>query len=445
MGKTKKLGKLGTPLSRPGPLADQITRDEIARPSVRVKNRGNRKDEDDEFVGGHLSSTILKQSLAQLQEIEDEVESELGPIARKDGPQPEYRQGARSIKLDDDESEEDPEVDETIDAVPHNVEKVVKEFESEMDIAKTDLDILEHFMNKDAAPQRKLADMFKDKITEKKTEIKSQIDADSVQTVDLSPEVQEMCKEMGKVLAKYRSGALPKMFKVIPKMRSWEDLVYMTDPEKWSAAAMYQAVRIFVSNLKESMAQRFFNLVLLPRVRDDIAFYKRLNYHLYQALCKALFKPAAFFKGILLPLCASGNCSLREAIIIGSVLAKNHIPVLHSCAAVLKIAEMDYTGANSIFLRIFFDKKYALPYRVVDACVYHFIKFEHDRRELPVLWHQALLTFIQRYKEDLSQDQKDSIMEVTKVHSHYAITPEVRRELQFSKCREDSVMATESD
>lgn len=66
---------------------------------------------------------------------------------------------------------------------------------------------------------------------------------------------------------------------------------------------MYQAVRIFVSNLKEAMAQRFFNLVLLPRVRDDISYYKRLNYHLYQALYKAMFKPAAFFKGVLLPLC----------------------------------------------------------------------------------------------------------------------------------------------
>lgn len=66
---------------------------------------------------------------------------------------------------------------------------------------------------------------------------------------------------------------------------------------------MYQATRIFVSNLKDTMAQRFLNLVLLPRVRDDISYYHRLNYHLYQALCKALFKPAAFFKGILLPLC----------------------------------------------------------------------------------------------------------------------------------------------
>lgn len=122
------------------------------------------------------------------------------------------------------------------------------------------------------------------------------------------------------------------------------------------------------------MAQRFYSLVLLPRIRDDIAEYKRLNFHLYMALRKALFKPAAFFKGLLLPLCESRTCTLREAIVIGSVLGKNSIPMLHSAAALLKIAEMEYSGANSIFLRILLDKKYALPYRVIDAVVDHFVR-----------------------------------------------------------------------
>lgn len=66
---------------------------------------------------------------------------------------------------------------------------------------------------------------------------------------------------------------------------------------------------------------------------------------------------------------------MREAVIVGSVLARNSVPVLHSSAALLKIAEMDYTGANSIFLRILFDKKYALPYRVVDSVVFHFLRY----------------------------------------------------------------------
>lgn len=92
----------------------------------------------------------------------------------------------------------------------------------------------------------------------------------------------------------------------------FKELFFALDPEKWSAAAMYAATRIFTSNLTDKMAQRFFNLVLLPRVRDDIAEYKKLNFHLYQALRKALFKPGAFFKGFLLPLCEvrlSVNCN----------------------------------------------------------------------------------------------------------------------------------------
>lgn len=157
-----------------------------------------------------------------------------------------------------------------------------------------------------------------------------------------------------------------------------------------------------------------------------------------------------------MPLLESGNCTLREAIIVGSVVARNSIPLLHSSAALLKIAEMQYTGANSIFLRIFFDKKYALPYRVVDGVVFHFLqfvfnflqkieallsffRFERDARELPVLWHQALLTFAQRYKCDISSEQRDALLALLRKQSHPKATPEIRRELQNAKCRDVEV------
>ena len=213
----------------------------------------------------------------------------------------------------------------------------------------------------------------------------------------------------------------------------------LTDPGNWSAAAVYQATRIFTAGLKEKLAQRFFNQLLLPRVRDDIDYYQRLNYHLYQALRKALFKPGAFFKGFLLPLCEGGDCTLREAIIIGSVLAKNSIPMMHSSAVMLKIAEMEYSGANSIFLRILFDKKYALPYRVIDAVVFHFLKFRNEKRELPVLWHQSFLTFVQRYKSHVSSEQRDALKELSRIQHHHQISPEIMRELAHAKCRDEEI------
>ena len=71
-------------------------------------------------------------------------------------------------------------------------------------------------------------------------------------------------------------------------------------------------------------------------------------------------------------------------------------------------------------------------YIVVSAC-----RFQQDKRELPVLWHQSLLTFVQRYKEDMSSEQKEALVELLRAHTHHQITPEVRRELIHSRCRGD--------
>jgi essential nuclear protein 1 len=51
-----------------------------------------------------------------------------------------------------------------------------------------------------------------------------------------------------------------------------------------------------VSNLNARLAQRFLALVLLPRVRVDIKENKQVHFAIYQALKKASYKPAAFYK-----------------------------------------------------------------------------------------------------------------------------------------------------
>merc|ERR1712062_493050 len=95
---------------------------------------------------------------------------------------------------------------------------------------------------------------------------------------------------------------------------------------------------------------------------------------------------------------------------------------------------------NAEYMGIILDKKYALPYRVVDAVVFHFLGFRSEKRQLPVLWHQAMLTFCQRYKQDVSSEQKTALLEICKIHHHHTITEEVRRELMlndsFQSCRQ---------
>ncbi|XP_032073339.1 bystin [Thamnophis elegans] len=312
-----------------------------------------------------------------------------------------------------------------------------EEYCEEMTVNPDDEKAIDMFMSKNPPVRRTLADIIMEKLTEKQTEVETVMSEISGRPMpQLNPRVLEVYKGVKEVLSKYRSGKLPKAFKIVQHYRIGSRCFISQSQKHGRQLPCTRPTRIFSSNLKERMAQRFYNLVLLPRIRDDIAEYKRLNFHLYMALKKALFKPGAWFKGILIPLCESGTCTLREAIIVGSILTKCSIPVLHSGAAMLKIAEMEYSGANSIFLRLLIDKKYALPFRVVDALVFHFLAFRKDQRTLPVLWHQCLLTFAQRYKEDLSSEQKEALLELLKFHNHSQISPEIRRELVNSKCRD---------
>jgi len=64
-----------------------------------------------------------------------------------------------------------------------------------------------------------------------------------------------------------------------------------------------------------------------------------------------------------------------------------------------------FKGPNSLFIRVLIDKKFDLPYKVLDALVFHFIRLSNtykaktrgDSEKLPVLWHQSLLVFAQRF------------------------------------------------
>jgi len=280
-------------------------------------------------------------------------------------------------------------------------------------------------MMNNTVERKTLADLILEKIDERETEKSGDQEAE---LEEMPAKVVEVYTDIGKILSRYTSGKLPKAFKVIPSLSNWEEVLYLTRPDMWTPQAMFAATRIFASNLNPKMAQRFYNLVLLDAVRADIQSSKKLNYHYYMALKKSVYKPAAFFKGILLPLCRE-NCTLREAAIVASVLQRVTIPVLHSAVAIHKLAQMEYSGASSIFIKTLLNKKYSLPAPVIGSLVRHFAGFINDDREMPVLWHQSLLVFVQRYKNEVQDEARNSLRLAMKKHFHPKITPEIRREL----------------
>ena len=57
------------------------------------------------------------------------------------------------------------------------------------------------------------------------------------------------------------------------------------------------------------------------------------------------------------------------------------------------------------------------------------MQFQNISQKLPVVWHQSLLVFAQRYKNSLREGQRKVLRAVLKKHQHHLITSEIRREL----------------
>jgi len=235
-----------------------------------------------------------------------------------------------------------------------------------------------------------------------------------------NPNVVQMFKEIGEYMSHYRSGKIPKAFKSIPSLLNWEQVIEITCPEKWTAAAMLHATRLFSAIASSKACERFYRYYLLPRVLDDIMEYRKLNVHLFAAVKKAVYKPAAFIKGFLLPLCASDTFSLNVAHVIRGVLNSVSLPVFHAAAGIIKISQLPISSPVSYVLTGMIYKRYTLPSLAIEALLKYFNKFEPDEDDelMPLSLNSCIHAFVQLYKLELTPEQREQLISLMRASGH---------------------------
>ncbi|KAK2873953.1 hypothetical protein FQN49_001956 [Arthroderma sp. PD_2] len=464
------------------PLADEITSSgHLRTKSGKRKSRSEDDAQDDHYIDSKASKKILQigRDLADEDAAETRAAAEAAGIdlktkaafdfeSRLEGEEFTFEDEEDVAQYDDAQWEDEGEVEE-VEVDPNDLDMFHKF------LPRGEEDPIFHPREADAevnGGSTNLADLILEKIAAheagQSTEPLVLGGGAPEDAIEIPAKALEVYDKVGYLLSRYKSGPLPKPFKILPTLPYWDALLSVTKPEAWTANAIYAGTRIFIS-AKPHIAQQFISMVLLERVRDDIRETKKLHVHIYNALKKALYKPACFFKGFLFPLIASGTCTLREAQIVSSVVTRVSIPVLHSAAALLRLCEIsaeqtissfnaEGTGATNMFIRVFLDKKYALPYKVIDALVFHFLRFRATKPtddggdanmdgsgtysaaaardyKLPVLWHQSLLAFAQRYRNDITEDQREALLDLLLSNGHKDIGPEVRRELLAGRGR----------
>lgn len=95
----------------------------------------------------------------------------------------------------------------------------------------------------------------------------------------------------------------------------------------------------------------------------------------------------------------------------------------HSSVAIVKIAEMGFTGPTAIFIKTLLEKKYALPTRVVNCLASFFVKHENSDIALPVIFYQLVLRVCELYSSTMDEMQKTAIKSLVRKKKHEVLTP----------------------
>jgi essential nuclear protein 1 len=172
--------------------------------------------------------------------------------------------GAELGEYDDEEAwgSEDDEVEE-IEVDPNDLE-LFNKFNPSFDPA-TLLDPKADGDEEPQGPGTNLADLILEKIAaheaaqqrgEGESVPQVQGGGDMEDAVELPAKVHEVYTQVGLLLSRYKSGKLPKPFKILPTLPQWDVLVDITRPDSWTANAVYEATKIFTSS-RPAVAEAF--------------------------------------------------------------------------------------------------------------------------------------------------------------------------------------------
>lgn len=242
----------------------------------------------------------------------------------------------------------------------------------------------------------------------------------------LDPHLCSVYSKCAPILAKYKSGKMPKALKTLPVLNSWYYFLKLTKPKDWTPHATFQISKIFIASLKPVDLELYLHEIILPKIKDSLEKEKHIPFHLYSCMKEAIYKPASFFKGLVFPLFERDNLfSLKEATIISSIISKVSIPMTHSAVALCKLFQLKYSGPRSIFIKAFLEKRYSLPESVIASALSYFERTKNGT--MHVLWYQSLLSLVSIYHTSFGSEFRRVILKLIQDDGHHQIGPEIEQ------------------
>jgi len=223
----------------------------------------------------------------------------------------------------------------------------------------------------------------------------------------LKPKLLKLLERTSLFLRVYRSGKLPKILRILPGLKNFEEILWLTRPDIWSEQAIVVLTRFFQPKLDKNQLSRYYSLVLAPRFQESIFKPKSFSAHIEKAIKISIRYPSIFFSSIILPICESDRCSNKEGVVLSSIIWKYKFPRSVIMSALIRLTKDPITSVKCIVLRVIISKNYLISLRIIDLLVDFFSL--NIRKMTSPHYKKLLLVFLKNYFDSLSNEDKKKV------------------------------------
>jgi essential nuclear protein 1 len=222
------------------------------------------------------------------------------------------------------------------------------------------------------------------------------------------PKLLKVLERASLFLKVYKSGKMPKIIKLMPSLKNFEEIIWLTRPDIWSDQAIFSVTHSFISKLDKNQMGRFFSLVLAPRFQETIFNSNRYSIHIQKTMKMSTRFPSVFFSSVFLPMCESKNCSLKEGAVLGMILSNYHFNPSSILSVLIRLLKPPVTPVKCLLMRTILCKNYIIPHRTLDLLVDFFIS---NRKKIFFSQFKTFfIVFLKNYSIHLSSEDKRKII-----------------------------------
>jgi len=226
----------------------------------------------------------------------------------------------------------------------------------------------------------------------------------------LKPKLLKILERTSLFLKVYKSGKIPKIIKLLPSLKNFEEILWLTRPDIWSDQAIFSITRSILPKLDKVQMSRFFSLVLTPRFQETIFNSSQYSIHIQKTIKISIRFSTVFLSSVFLPLCESKSCSVKEGAVLATIISKYHFNPSLLFSVLLRMLKPPITSIKCMIMRAILCKNYVVPHRILDSLVDFFVL--NRNKIFSSQFKTFFIVFFRNYAIYLSNEDKKKVINI---------------------------------